>query len=484
VASAVALTSVAQASAMALGGVLAVLIAARFGGDARTDGFFAAYAAYGFVVLVGQSTRLTYVQRLVADRFAAFNTGLGALGVLWGATGVVFVAAGAPVSALLTGNPTAEDHAREALAILWPAAGAQLFASLAAAMLGVLEDYVRAAIAYLVGGLTTIAGFLALAGPLDVTAVPVAVLAGSLVTAAPLGWALSRRGWRLGRPRAVSGAAARAARMVLGAASVAVPQLLYVISMVFAARLGEGEPTVYSYAFFGTGLLVAVVASSVSIVLAAPVAEGWDGDPESLRTPVEETFRTGLLVLCPVLGVAALAGDELAAPLLAGFSDAEVDLTMTTLLAFGPSVVAAMLIAIPLIALYARERAGAIAALAPPVLALHVVVSAIAVAIDGLEVLALAASTSTLVFAALVLRLFHGRGWIVAARRLVAETATVGGGCAAIFGAAAAAASPGPAAALAGVIVFSALVLAVPRYSGLVHRLVGRGRRQPASARS
>jgi peptidoglycan biosynthesis protein MviN/MurJ (putative lipid II flippase) len=468
----VVLTSVAQASAMALGGVFAVLIAARFGSDARTDGFFAAYGAYGFVVLLAQSTRLSLVPKLVDEGFEAFGRYLAAAAVIWAATGVLFVLAGVPLAALLTGNETAQDNAREALLILWPAAGAQLFASLTAAMLGVLDDFARAAFAYAAGGVTSIAGFLVLAGDLEVAAVPVALLAGSLVTAVPLGWALAARGWR---PRgALAGSPRRAGWIVVGAASVAVPQLLYLVTMVFAGALGEGEPTVYSYAFFGAGLLVAVVASSVSIVLAAPLAETWDGDPASLLHSVEETFRTGLMLLVALLGIAALAGDEVGELLLAEFSARQIDATVSALLWLGPSVLAAMAIAIPVIALYARGRHLAIAAVGLPVLALHTAASAFA---ESLDALAAIASSSTLVFAALVLWLLHGRAWPRAAARLLAETAALALPAAGVFALSAVVLGRGVLGALAGALMFAALAVAIPRNRALLLRLAGRGRR-------
>jgi hypothetical protein len=89
----VVLTSGGQAMAMATGGLMAVLIAARFGGSGSTDGFFAAYSVYGLVLLIAQSTRLTVVPRLIggSTRFAQFDRYLLGLGVLWLGCGVVLV---------------------------------------------------------------------------------------------------------------------------------------------------------------------------------------------------------------------------------------------------------------------------------------------------------------------------------------------------------------------------------------------------------
>src|SRR4051794_41075216 len=121
VAVAAALTSVAQAVAMAIGGLLAILIAARFGTSAQTDGFFAAYGVYGLIVLVAQSSRLTLVSRMVGGqtRFGGFDAYLGAAVLMWLAAGIALVALGKPLAEALTASAPAQATARTSLAILW-----------------------------------------------------------------------------------------------------------------------------------------------------------------------------------------------------------------------------------------------------------------------------------------------------------------------------------------------------------------------------
>ena len=123
VAASVALTSVAQIATMLLGGVLAVLVAARFGSNARTDGFFAAYGVYAMVILLAQSMRVTVVPRLLDGQngeasFEAFNRFLAAVVLIFALFGVVFVALGDPLAGLLTGDAEAQSTARTALAVL------------------------------------------------------------------------------------------------------------------------------------------------------------------------------------------------------------------------------------------------------------------------------------------------------------------------------------------------------------------------------
>ena len=49
-------TAAAQVVSMALGAALAVVVVLEFGKNARTDGLFAAYGVYGFVLLVARAS--------------------------------------------------------------------------------------------------------------------------------------------------------------------------------------------------------------------------------------------------------------------------------------------------------------------------------------------------------------------------------------------------------------------------------------------
>jgi peptidoglycan biosynthesis protein MviN/MurJ (putative lipid II flippase) len=477
----VALTAVSAVATMATGGILALLIAARFGSTEHTDGFFAAYGVFGIVVLVAQSTRLTLVGRLVgaARDVAALTPWLRTAAVLWLVCGVVFLLIGWPLAGLLTATPAARSSMREALAVLWPAAGGQLLASLAAAMLGVLGDYTKAAAAYLAGSVIAIVAFTILAGRLEVRAIPVALVIGAATTAVPLAAALRRRGWRPGRPvPAGAGAAAgeRIATVLLGAVQIAVPQVLYLISMGFAATIGTGVPTEYSYAYFGLGLVSAATASSVSVVLAAPLAATWDRDPASLRPHVRDCLRVGLVLLAPVAGLAALVGDDVGRVVLGDFSPAEVGRTIDAFLGLLPAAVAAQLTAIPLVALYGAGRHRLVAAIALPVVALHVVLSALLAGTDDLTWLAVAASASTLVLASLVYVVLHGAA---APRELawaLGEVLLVGVPAAACFGVPALLLGDWPAAALGLVLFAGAVAVGLPAHRALALRIARIGR--------
>lgn len=415
-----ALTSVATAATMITGGVFALLIAGRFDSTAETDGFFAAYGAYTIAVLVAQSMRTTIVGRLVETRFAGFDAFLAAVGVLFVGLGILFAALGAPLARLLTGSldEAARGTARDALLVLWPSAGLQLVASLAAAMLGVLQDFARAALAYGIGSVTSIVAFLALAGALDVDALALAVLIGSAVTAAPLVVAVRREGWR---PR--TGAAGRPLRgaglVLVGAAPIAIVQALYLVSAAAAARSGEGAVTTYTYGYFAHALVLSLGASSIAVVLAAPVAATWDRDPRSLTPHVQAVLRAGLIVLAPVVAGAALIGHEVADILLPKFDAARIDAIVEVFLALVPAVVFAQALAVPLVALFAAGRHAPAALVGGAVVVVHAGMSAALAGTDHLYLLALVSSLSSLLFSA-------GLAAVLYRRRLPAFLAHVG----------------------------------------------------------
>jgi hypothetical protein len=496
VAASVALTSVAQIATMLLGGVLAVLVAARFGSNARTDGFFAAYGVYAMVILLAQSMRVTVVPRLLDGQngeasFEAFNRFVAAVVLIFAVLGVVFLALGDPLSGLLTGDAEAQSTARTALAVLWPAAGFQLFAALAAAMLGVFGDYVLAALSYAVGGITSIASFLLLEGSLGIDSLPVAVLIGSSVTAAPLAVSLTRRGWRarLSDLRDVRRAARSAGLLGLSSPPMVLMQAMYLISIPFVAAIEEGAVTIFSYAFFGLGILIALVASSIPIVFAAPLAATWDRDPESLRPHVDAVFRTGLMVLVPTVAGAWLLGDDIGRVLLAEFTGAEVTETVRTFLVVSPATIAAEALAIPVTALFTLGRYRQMALVSLPVLAVYAALSAAASALDSIYAVAAVLPVCLFGFAIGILALLHGRGvWRVAAR-LGGEVMRLGLPAAACFAVPAAVLVGSTAtdviAYALGLALYAALVgLFMPAHRDLAVRLVASIRQSAAAGRA
>jgi peptidoglycan biosynthesis protein MviN/MurJ (putative lipid II flippase) len=387
-------TTIGQIVVGVASGIQAVIVGAKFGVTAETDGVFAAYGVYSLVVLLAQSWRATLVARMVESEspFDAFNRFVGAAGLVFVACGVLFVGLGGPIASLLTGGlrPAAASTAHEALLILWPAAGGQLVAALAAAALGIRADYGNAALAYSAGSVVSIGALLALAPAMGITALPTAIVIGTVVTLIPILLATWRAGWRPARTTIVDlRLNARAASLALVSSLTNVfVYLVFIVSIAVAGRLGEGVTTIYTYAYFALGLVTTLVGSSLMIVLAAPLAAIWDRQPESLRPYADDVFRTGLMIVIPVAAAAALLGQDVATAVFPSFSQHEIDELILTFLLLSPSMAATVAGTIPALALFTLGRYRATAAVALGALVVQVALSFVALALDSLAALA------------------------------------------------------------------------------------------------
>ena len=216
VASNAAITSISQAATMISGGLLALIVAATIGSTAETDGFFAAFAVYSMVAAFAQSARTTIVARLLegSGRFTAFDTYLGGGVLLFLLVAIAFGPLGQQIAGLLTGDlpDAAQDTAATALLVFIPAAALQIFAAFGATMLGALGDFMWAGVAFVAGSVATIVAFLALRPALGVDGLSVAILVGSVVSAAVVATGLAREGWRPRGGHSPSRASLRARR--------------------------------------------------------------------------------------------------------------------------------------------------------------------------------------------------------------------------------------------------------------------------------
>jgi peptidoglycan biosynthesis protein MviN/MurJ (putative lipid II flippase) len=425
-------TAVSLIVTMALGGLLSLLIALEFGKSATTDGLFAAYSVYGVLALVAQSLRTTMVARLVEGRSlsASIDLLLGPIVVLLLACAVPLVLLGAPLASLLTGDlgEQARDAARPALAILWLAAGGQLIAALSAAALGTLDEFGLPALAYVLGALTAVISLLALEPALGIDAVATGVLIGSLVTAGLVLGRLLRRGYRprlklIARPQRPL----RTIGVILGgAAGYMLFYLTLVVSVLFAARIGEGEATLYSYAFFAAVMVMGATSGTAGVVMAAPLSQTWDGRAASLEPHLLAVLRTSLVLILPVLSIAALVGDTLVELVLgSSFSGADADALVATFLALSGMIVSSVAMSVPLLAAFSAGRYRQVAAIAAAAMAVHVGGSAIALEIGRLYVLGIATSVSVAIALVLVLVSVYRRDAAPTARLLLVELARV-----------------------------------------------------------
>ena len=396
-----AITSASQAATMVSGGALAVIVAATIGNDARTDGFFAAFGVYSLLVSFAQSSRTTIVARLLEgrSRFAAFNSYLGAGLIIFVIVSLAFGPLGDLVAQLLTGDPTARHTARDALLVLWPAAGLQLFAALGAAMLGALGDFLWAGLAFVGGSLLSIAALVALRPSLGIDGLSTAMLIGSALSAALILAGLLREGWRPARSIVTAPRESLRGLGVLTISSVSflIAQLAFVVTLAVAARLGVGTVTVVTYSYMAMALVQAVFVSSIPMVLAAPIAQTWDRRAQTLLPHNEVIFSAGLLLVVPVVAAAALIGADLGRLVLANFTHSEVDLVIELFLILSANVVWGLAATVPYAAAVAVGRYALIAMATAFVVAIDVSLSLLAGAIDSVDLLAAATPIASLV---------------------------------------------------------------------------------------
>jgi peptidoglycan biosynthesis protein MviN/MurJ (putative lipid II flippase) len=478
-------TSLSTIAAMAMGGLLAIVVLLLFGKTARTDGFFAAYGVYAVIIALAQSLRASSVAQLVrGSLWDNLDRLLGASVLILLASGAVLVGLGDPLADVLTGEDSgaAHDAAQTALAILWGAGALQILAALAAAALGALGEFALPGAAYVCGGAAAIAFVLALEGALGIDAVSAGLVCGSLLTAVLMVGRLLRRGWRprWGRLREAHRSLGAMALVLSGSIGSVALQLTYVVTLAFAARIGEGAVTLYSYSFFAAALLIGAVAGPAAIVLAAPVARTWDRRPESLDPHLLAVFRAGLALIVPVTAAAVLIGDDIVELLLGSeLSAADADTVVRSFLALSGMVVATLAVPVPGLAAFAASRYLAVGSVSIAGVVVHLAASgAAAAAWDTLESLAAAASVSSVAMLAMTLGIVYGRQLGRPLGMLVVELARVVAVAVASFGppgiVAAALGGPGwdVAAAVAGTAVFLLVLRArLPRNWELVLRI-------------
>src|SRR6266540_4006344 len=268
-------------SALAVSGSAAVAgayLGHKFGRDAETDGFLAAYGVYLVVVLAAQAFRLVLVPDLTR---AATEDRLTAEVVSYVAA---FLAIAVPVCAVtialsnqfgeaLTGNLPERSATIAGDALVWvvPAAFLQLLAAVSASALAAAHSYVIAAVGYALGAIVGLSVFIALADAHGLIALAWGVFAnGAIAFAVPLA-ALLRYGHLRGRRRGGIAIGPRLWKLVQASAVPLALQGLYIIALRGASGLGEGNQTSLTYAYLAAATLVAATASSLSLISSAPL---------------------------------------------------------------------------------------------------------------------------------------------------------------------------------------------------------------------
>jgi hypothetical protein len=432
-----ALTATSMLLVSGVAAVIGVVIAREFGRTDETDGFLAAYGMFAVIVIAAQAIRLTVLPQLarareeqrLAGELAGFALALGVFAV---PLLLVTLLAADQLGTVLTGSgpEVARDTAADALKWMGPAAVAHLFAALAASGLAALDDYGTAAVGYAVGSAAGLLLIVLRVDPDGIIAVGWGMaLNGTIALVVALG-GLAYKALRTRMPAAAvrpSGTPLRA-RLALFAVGSTLPlaqQLLYVVCLPFAGRLGTGEATSFVYAYLGGAALVTITAGSLGIVTSVPLSRLGLSAAETARHVVATSWLS-LAVAGAAAGMFALAGGDLVEAVLGGAFGGDVGADLGQLVvALSPWIIASIGIAVtfPLAFVAARTRGL-------PWIALAALVVQVPLAWAGSELLeldGLALSMGVTTLAILGALLWELGAFRETARRLAIAAAIVGG---------------------------------------------------------
>lgn len=453
-------------SALVLSGsaaLAAAILAQKFGRDAATDGFLAAYGVYVTLSLAAQALRLTAVPELTRTGGAAAGSYAAAI-LLAGVPGTLLAwLLREPLSELLTGKlpAAAAEPASSALPWLVAAATGQVLAALAAATLAARRSFGTAAAGFSVGGIAGLAVFVALADEHGLQALAWGLTVNAAIAlAVPL--AALGRTW--GRLR-FDGVLRRLALLAEAAAVPVALQALYLIALRGASGLGVGAVTSLSYAYFFGAVLVAATATSLSIISTAELTRRGVEVEEAVSHVVHGAWLS-LPLIAGAAGVFALAGDRISATVLGDAYAGSVGAELARLVvALSPWTVGAVGFSLAFPLLYVLERSRVLLPVALGAVVVHVPVTLALRALWGLEGLALALGVTTLGVLGVLLLAVSPGALLDAVASLARVSLWVGGLAALAFGAFGVVASDELAAA-GGLLAYGVL-LALVRPPGL-----------------
>ena len=458
------LTAISFAVITGLSAAVGVVIAREFGRGAQTDGFFAAYGVFLVLVLAASAIRVAVLPALARARAdGVFGSVLGGYALAVGLVSLVALAVGVGANewtaeALTGGLPEeARGTAADALVFLVPAAVAHLFAALAASGLAAFDSYGTAAAGYALGSVLGLALIVWRVDEDGIVACAWGTLAnGAVALAIPLAALFVRADW--GR-RTAFAVRSRLAELARAAALPIALQALFVVCLRFASDLGTGAVTTFTYAYFVAAALVAVTASSLGMVSSVPLTRASLSDERASRHVVS-TSLVSFAAVATAAGVFALVGDRIVRAALGSAYEGEAGGEIGRLVGLlGPWMAASIGVTITFPMLFVAGRERRLPLLAVAVLALHVVVAWAAVDAFDLDGAALALTISTLAVLVALLALLSARVLAVSGRGLALGAVAVGALALLAFGLPAVL-LPDAAAAVLGVGVFGALLVA------------------------
>src|SRR6266852_8523788 len=436
-----ALTGLAQiVLALAAAGAGA-LLAHKFGRNSETDGFLGAYAVYLVLVLAAQAFRMVVVPdltRAAAEGRLGGESRAFALAFLALAVPVCVLVAvfSQPLGDLITGNlpPSSAHVAGRALAVLVPAAFVQLLAALAASALAAVDSYGTAAAGFALGGVSGLAVFAALADGHGLVA-----LAWGLAVNAAVAFTVPVVA--LARKRALRGPAPHRAdvlprlwNLLQGASVPLALQGCYLLALRFAAHLGVGRVTSFSYAYLAASTLVGATAFSLGLISSAPLTRRGI-DAEAAGRHVVHAAWVSLVFVGAAAGVFALVGGRIVGVVLGGAYTGNVGRELGHLVVYLALWMLAWVgfaVTFPLV--FVAEKRWTLVPLAVAGFGLCIPVGLGLRSLWGLPGLAIALGISTFVIAAGLMATLSVRTFAIAAVGLARLALAVGAAAALAFG--------------------------------------------------
>ncbi|HUZ16239.1 MAG TPA: hypothetical protein VMU72_08690 [Gaiellaceae bacterium] len=461
------LTGLAQVVVALAAAGAGALLAHKFGRSAETDGFLSAYAVYLVLILAAQSFRMVVVPDLT--RAAA----RGDLSRESRSYGLAHLCLAVPVSILvgvfasqigdlLTGNlpPRAAHIAARALVVLVPAAFVQLLAALAASALAALDSYGTAAAGFALGGITGLVVFAALADSLGIVALAWGLAANAVVALAVPTVALLRRGALRGAMPDRLEIGPRLWHLVQGAAVPVALQGCYLLGLRFAAKLGVGSVTSFSYAYLAASTLVGATAFSLGLISAAPMTRRGVDAVAAGRHVVHASW-VSLSIVGAAAGVFAVVGGRIVGLVLGSAYSGGVGRQLGHLVVYlAPWMLAWVAFAVTFPLVFVAEKRWTLLPLGALGFGLCIPLGLGLRALWGLPGIAVAVGLATLVIAGGLLATISMRTFGIAALGLAKLALAVGSAAALAFGGLRIALSPVTAAA-AGVLLYGLVIFAL-----------------------
>jgi putative peptidoglycan lipid II flippase len=417
-----ALTAASTLLVTVFSAVVGVVIAREFGRTDETDGFFAAYGVFIVVVLAAQAVRIAVLpalarareERRLAGEWAGFALAMAVVAVP-----LVLLAelAAEPIAALLTGGGSelAQDTAADALRWIVPAAVAHLFAGLAASGLAALDDYATAAFGYAAGSAAGLVFILTRVEADGIAAVAWGMMLNAAVALLVPLLGLVIRAVRVRMPTTAVRPTGRPLRSRLGAfaTAAALPlalQMLYVVCLPFAGRLGTGAATSFVYGYLAASALVSVTAGSLGLVTSVPLARA-DLSAEGVARHVVAASWIALAFVGAAAGVFALAGGDVVEAVLGGAYGGDVGADLGRLVVvLSPWMIAAVGVSVTFPLAFVAGRTRALPWIAAGALVLQVPLAWAGSEVLGLDGLALALAAATCLVLAVMLGNLHALG--------------------------------------------------------------------------